>query len=113
MISGSYNEIVVGIFLAAKAYTYRDGNSVTKFKGPTKDHVSPEWFEKQLADPRRKIRVKVDNKFRINWEELAVCRKETYFNLGIKPSTKRITEDDDSTTPYDIEERAPPTICID
>lgn len=58
-----------GFFLAPKAYSYYtlEGSTVKKYKGPAKDKVTPEWFEKQYAEPSRRVQVKVDAKFRIDW----------------------------------------------
>nr|GEX29955.1 DNA polymerase-like [Tanacetum cinerariifolium] len=42
------DQIVKGFFLAPKAYSYYtlEGSTVKKYKGPAKDKVTPEWFEK-------------------------------------------------------------------
>nr|GEY68821.1 DNA polymerase [Tanacetum cinerariifolium] len=49
------DQIVKGFFLAPKAYSYYtlEGSTFKKYKGPAKDKVTPEWFEKQYAEPSR------------------------------------------------------------
>nr|GFB83902.1 hypothetical protein [Tanacetum cinerariifolium] len=88
------DQIVKGFFLAPKAYSYYtlEGSTVKKYKGPAKDKVTPEWFEKQYAEPLRKVqvKVKVDAKFRIDWESLEIKNQEIIFSLGLKEGSKRL-----------------------
>nr|GEU75909.1 DNA polymerase-like [Tanacetum cinerariifolium] len=69
------DQIVKGLFLAPKAYSYYtlEESTLKKYKGPGKDKVTPEWFEKQYAEPSRRVQVKVDAKFRIDWESMVAA----------------------------------------
>ena len=80
-----------GYFLAPKAYFYStiDGQDVLKYKGPAKNMVSPQWFEKQYADPSRTELVTVDANFRIDWRTLNIFKKKTLVRLGISMENKR------------------------
>nr|GFA90975.1 hypothetical protein [Tanacetum cinerariifolium] len=68
------DQIVKGFFLAPKAYSYYtlEGSTVKKYKGPAKD------------------KVKVDAKFRIDWESLEIKNQEIIFSLGLKEGSKRL-----------------------
>nr|GEU99593.1 DNA polymerase-like [Tanacetum cinerariifolium] len=67
-----------------------EGSTVKKYKGPAKDKVTPKWFEKQYAEPSRRVQVKVDAKFRIDWESLEIKNQEIIFSLGLKEGSKRL-----------------------
>lgn len=85
------DRIQKGYFLAPKSYFYStiDGKDVVKHKGPAKNMVSPEWFEKEYADPSRTEQVTVDADFRIDWRTLSIFKKKTLVRLGITMGTKR------------------------
>ena len=99
------DQIVKGFFLAPKAYSYYtlEGSTVKKYKGPAKDKVTPEWFEKQYAEPSRRVQVKVDAKFRIDWESLEIKNKEIIFSLGLKEGSKRLPVYDSNKNWVDTE----------
>jgi hypothetical protein len=86
------DRVMKGYFLAPKCYLYNtiEGTEVLKFKGPAKNMVKPEWFEKQYADPSRTEQVRVEANFRIDWHELKIIKKEILVSLGIKLRSKRI-----------------------
>jgi len=93
------DRILKGYFLAPKSYSYipmdgnytpMDGNKVTKYKGPGKQMVTPEWFELQYADPSREVNVSITSNFRIDWHTLNILRKESMVSLTIKQGGKRI-----------------------
>jgi len=86
------DRIMRGYFLAPKSYFYIaiDGTNVLKYKGPAKNQVYPEWFEKQYADPSRTELVPVEANFRIDWHTLNISKKDTLVRLGIKLGSKRI-----------------------
>ncbi|GJT97805.1 DNA polymerase-like protein [Tanacetum coccineum] len=85
------DQIVKGFFLAPKAYSYYtlEGSTVKKYKGPAKDKVTTKWFKKQYAEPSRRVQVKVDAKFKIDWESLDIKNQEI-FSLGLKEGFKRL-----------------------
>ncbi|GJW33985.1 DNA polymerase-like protein, partial [Tanacetum coccineum] len=99
------DQIVKGFFLAPKAYSYYtlEGSTVKKYKGPAKDKVTPEWFEKQYAEPSRRVQVKVDAKFRIDWESLEIKNQEIIFSLGLKEGSKRLPVYDSNKNWVDTE----------
>lgn len=89
------DRIVKGYFLAPKAYCYTaiEGKNVLKYKGPAKNLILPEWFEKQYADPSRTEQVTVEANFRIDWHTLHIFKKKTLktlYKLGIKEGSKRV-----------------------
>ncbi|KAF9590872.1 hypothetical protein IFM89_039181 [Coptis chinensis] len=53
-------------------------------KGPAKNMVNEEWFEKQYADPSRPELINVESNFRIEWNNLQIIKKDTPVRLGIK-----------------------------
>ncbi|GJY06607.1 DNA polymerase-like protein [Tanacetum coccineum] len=71
--------------------------------GPAKDKVTPEWFEKQYAEPSRRVQVKVDAKFRIDWESLEIKNQEIIFSLGLKEGSKRLPVYDSNKNWVDTE----------
>lgn len=81
-----------GYFLAPKAYTFdpKEGNQIVKYKGAAKEHIKPEWFKAQLANPERKEVVAVNANFRIDWKDLNVVRKDVFISTGLKLESKRI-----------------------
>ncbi|KAK9741136.1 hypothetical protein RND81_03G084400 [Saponaria officinalis] len=98
-----------GRFLAPKAYLYweEDGSNVKKFKGPTKDLVTPEWFDKELDDPYRKEKVQGYFPINTDFRTLSILSKDKVFTLGIKVGSKRkivFDEHDDwvDTSPREI-----------
>ncbi|GJT98025.1 hypothetical protein Tco_1093543 [Tanacetum coccineum] len=80
-----------------------EGSTVKKYKGPAKDKVTPEWFEKQYAEPSRRVQVKVDAKFRIDWESLEIKNQEIIFSLGLKEGSKRLPVYDSNKNWVDTE----------
>lgn len=79
-----------GIFLAPKSshLDYEDGH-IIKHKGPAKDLVTSEWFQRQLADLSLMEKISTSANFRIDWKELKIVKKEMLINLGLPHSTKR------------------------
>ncbi|GJV21426.1 hypothetical protein Tco_1370446 [Tanacetum coccineum] len=69
--------------------TMESAVTIKKYKGPAKDKVTPEWFEKQYVEPSRRVQVKVDAKLRIDWESLEIKNQEIIFSLGLKEGSKR------------------------
>nr|GEU76896.1 DNA polymerase-like [Tanacetum cinerariifolium] len=63
-----------------EVYNFKRKHS-KKYKGPAKDKVTPEWFKKQYAEPSRRVQVKVDVKFMIDWESLEIKNQEIIFSL--------------------------------
>ncbi|GJY79435.1 DNA polymerase-like protein [Tanacetum coccineum] len=98
------DQIVKGFFLAPKAYSYYtlEGSTVKKYKGPAKDKVTTKWFKKQYAEPSRRVQVKVDAKFKIDWESLDIKNQEI-FSLGLKERSKRLPVYDSNKNWVDTE----------
>ncbi|GKF68415.1 hypothetical protein Tco_0198094 [Tanacetum coccineum] len=65
--------------------------------------TTPEWFEKQYAEPSRRVQVKVDAKFRIDWESLEIKNQEIIFSLGLKEGSKRLPVYDSNKNWVDTE----------
>lgn len=66
-----------------------DDRHIIKHKGPAKDLVTSEWFQRQLADLSLMDQISTSANFRINWKELKIVKKELLINLGLPHSTKR------------------------
>lgn len=83
--------VLTGYFLAPKTYTLltQEKGKIIKRKGSGKGSVDFEWFEKQLADPNRKMKVKVESPFQIDWKSLLIMQKNWDVTLGTKTDTKR------------------------
>lgn len=84
-------DVKKGIFLAPKSYMLEmeDDTHIIKHKGPAKDFVTSEWFQKQLADPSQTEQIPSHENFRIDWNQLKIFKKEIHLKLGIPQSTKR------------------------
>lgn len=84
-----------GIFLAAKSYALQleDNNYIIKHKGMAKAHVTFDWFERQLLDPKD---ITIQNPFRIMWSNLTMRQVETRIRLRILSGTKRDLVYDDN-----------------
>nr|GEV66801.1 retrotransposable element Tf2 [Tanacetum cinerariifolium] len=54
------DQIMKGLALKAYSYYTLEGSTVKKYKGPAKDKVTPEWFEKQYTEPSRLPLLKFD-----------------------------------------------------
>ncbi|KAL3613004.1 hypothetical protein CASFOL_009520 [Castilleja foliolosa] len=80
-----------GIFLAPKSYMLEteDDRKIIRHKGPAKDLVTAEWFQKILADLSLTEQISTEANFRINWKELKIVKKELLIKLGLPRSTKR------------------------
>lgn len=85
------NHVQKGIFLAPKSYMLEieDEGPILKHKGPAKDLVTAEWFQKQYADPSRMEEISTEANFRIDWDKLRVGQKEFLIRLGLPRSSKR------------------------
>ncbi|GJT37252.1 hypothetical protein Tco_0937117 [Tanacetum coccineum] len=59
--------------------------------------------EKQYAEPSRRVRFKVDAKFRIDWESLEIKNQEIIFSLGLKEGSKRLPVYDSNKNWVDTE----------
>ena len=83
--------VLKGYFLAPKTYTLltQEKGKIIKHKGAGKGSVDFEWFEKQLADPSRKMKVKVESPFQIDWNNLLIKQKTWDVTLGTKTDSKR------------------------
>lgn len=97
-------KIKEGFFLAPKAYGYisEEDTDVIKFKGAAKHLVDLPWFREQLANPSRRMQVKIKNQFKVDWDNLTVGVKEYDYSLGIKLNSKRITQPDGETLPIEV-----------
>lgn len=98
------DKIKEGFFLAPKAYGYisEEDTDVIKFKGAAKHLVDLPWFREQLANPSRRMQVKIKNQFTVDWDNLTVGVKEYDYSLGIKLTSKRITQPDGETLPIEV-----------
>jgi len=87
-----------GIFLAPKSYMLdiEDDRHIIKHKGPAKDLVTSEWFQRQLADLSLMEQISTSANFRIDWKELKIVKKDLLINLGLPQSTKRDNVYDDN-----------------
>ncbi|XP_022975380.1 uncharacterized protein LOC111474649 [Cucurbita maxima] len=87
------DRITKGYFLAPKSYFYitTEGENVLKYKGPAKNMIRPEWFEKQYQNPSHTEQVSVESKFKIDWNTLNIFKKDTLVTLGLKLGHKRIS----------------------
>lgn len=87
------DRIKKGYFLAPKSYFYSsiEGENVLKYKGPAKNLVMPEWFEKQYKNPSHTEQVSVESQFRIDWHTLNIFKKNSLVTLGLKLGHKRIS----------------------
>jgi len=87
------DRITKGYFLAPKSYFYisTEGENVLKYKGPAKNMIRPEWFEKQYQNPSHTEQVSVESKFRIDWNTLNIFKKDILVTLGLKLGHKRIS----------------------
>ncbi|XP_076945143.1 DNA polymerase-like [Bidens hawaiensis] len=85
------DRIKEGYFLAPKSYCYTtvEGKGILKYKGAAKNHITPEWFKSQYANPSRKEQVSVTNNFGRDWKTLTVHKKVLY-QIGISMGTKRL-----------------------
>lgn len=83
--------VLKGYFLAPKTYTLltQDKDKIIKHKGAGKGSVDFEWFEKQLADPTREMKVKVESPFKIDWRNFLIKQKNWDVTLGTKTNIKR------------------------
>lgn len=90
--------------MAPKAYGYisEEDTDVIKFKGAAKHLVDLPWFREQLANPSRRMQVKIKNQFTVDWDNLTVGVKEYDYSLGIKLNSKRITQPDGETLPIEV-----------
>lgn len=82
-----------GIFLASYALQLEDNNYIIKHKGMAKAHVTFDWFERQLLDPKD---ITIQNPFRIMWSNLTMRQVETRIRLRILSGTKRDLVYDDN-----------------
>lgn len=80
-----------GIFLAPKSYMLEteDDKHIIKHKGPAKELVTSEWFQRQLADLSLTEQIPTTANFRIDWKKLKVVKKDMIINLGLPQSQKR------------------------
>ncbi|KAL0391303.1 UNVERIFIED_CONTAM: DNA polymerase [Sesamum latifolium] len=80
-----------GIFLAPKSYMLEieDDQHIIKHKGPAKDLVTSEWFQKVLEDPSLTEKIATSANFRIDWKELKIVKKDILLKLGLPLSNKR------------------------
>lgn len=46
-----------------------DDQHIIKYKGPAKDLVTSEWFQKQFADPSLTEQIPIHANFRIDWKK--------------------------------------------
>ncbi|KAJ8746889.1 hypothetical protein K2173_010161 (mitochondrion) [Erythroxylum novogranatense] len=85
------DKIKMGYFIAPKSYYYQseEGIDISKFKGPAKKLVTPEWFVSQYADPKLTKQVRMEFNFQIDWKKLMIYKKDSMVTLGIKVETKR------------------------
>ncbi|TXG60781.1 hypothetical protein EZV62_012144 [Acer yangbiense] len=83
--------VLKGCFLAPKTYTLltQEKGKIIKHKGVGKGSVDFEWFEKQLANLNRKIKVKVESPFKIDWRNLLIKQKTWDVTLTTITNTKR------------------------
>ncbi|KAL0386764.1 UNVERIFIED_CONTAM: DNA polymerase [Sesamum latifolium] len=79
-----------GIFLAPKSYMLEieDDQHIIKHKGPAKDLVTSEWFQKVLEDPSLTEKIATSANFRIDWKELKIVKKDILLKLGLPLSNK-------------------------
>ncbi|KAL0310196.1 UNVERIFIED_CONTAM: DNA polymerase [Sesamum calycinum] len=72
------NHVKKGIFLAPKSYMLEieDDQHIIKHKGPAKDLVTSEWFQKVLEDPSLTEKIATSANFRIDWKELKIVKKD-------------------------------------
>lgn len=91
-------QVKKGIFLAPKSYLLdiEDEKHIIKHKGPAKDLVTSEWFQRQLADLSLKEQISTSANFRIDWKELKIVKKDILINLGLPKSTKRVNVYDEN-----------------
>lgn len=84
-------QVLRGIFLAPKSYLLdiEEDRHIIKHKGPAKDLVTSEWFQRQLADLSLNEQISTSANFRIDWKELKIIKKDILINLGLPKSTKR------------------------
>ena len=96
-----------GIFLAPKSYMLdiEDDRHIIKHKGPAKDLVTSEWFQRQLADLSLMEQISTSANFRIDWKELKIVKKDLLINLGLQQSTKRDNVYDDNNVWIDTRPR--------
>lgn len=66
-----------------------DDRHIIKHKGPAKDLVTSEWFQKQLADPSLTEQIPFHANFRIDWKKLQIGNKYMIIKLGLPQSSKR------------------------
>lgn len=66
-----------------------DDKHIIKHKGPAKELVTSEWFQRQLADLSLTEQIPTTANFRIDWKKLKVVKKDMIINLGLPQSTKR------------------------
>ncbi|KAL3537038.1 hypothetical protein ACH5RR_000404 [Cinchona calisaya] len=80
-----------GIFLAPKSYMLdiEDDRHIIKHKGPAKDLVTLEWFQKKFADLSLTKQIPIHANFRIDWKKLQIGRKDIIIKLGLPQSLKR------------------------
>ncbi|KAL3529529.1 hypothetical protein ACH5RR_008851 [Cinchona calisaya] len=80
-----------GIFLAPKSYMLdiEDDRHIIKHKGPAKDLVTSEWFQKQFADLSLTKQIPIHANFRIYWKKLQIGRKDIIIKLGLPQSLER------------------------
>lgn len=85
------NHVKRGIFLAPKSYMLEieDDRHIIKHKGPAKELVTSEWFQKQFADPSLTEQISFHSNFRIDWKKLQIEKKEILIKLGLPKSSKR------------------------
>ncbi|EPS72962.1 hypothetical protein M569_01793, partial [Genlisea aurea] len=85
------NNVKKGIFLAPKSYMLEveEDKNIIKFKGPAKDFVTSDWFEKQMTDLSLTETHKMSSKFRINWKTFDVMSKDMMLKLALPKSNKR------------------------
>ncbi|KAK4382038.1 DNA polymerase [Sesamum angolense] len=85
------NHVKKGIFLAPKSYMLEieDDQHIIKHKGPAKDLVTSEWFQKVLEDPSLTEKIATSANFRIDWKELKIVKKDILLKLGLPQSNKR------------------------
>ena len=96
-----------GIFLAPKSYmlVIEDDRHIIEHKGPTKDLITSEWFQRQLADLSLMEQISTSANFRIDWKELKIVKKDFLINLGLPQSTKRDNVYDDNNVWIDTRPR--------
>lgn len=84
-----------------------DERHIIKDKGPAKDWVTSDCFQRQCSDPALlefKVRDQISTSanFRIDWKELKIVKKELLINLGLPHSTKRQNVYDSNNVLIDI-----------